>query len=216
MVERSKLLDIIRFRRSIREYDTRPIESWKMDAILEAARLAPSSSNSQPWRIIIVTDPGLKVKLSTATPAGIKQYPWMNDTPAIFVLCSVKSKEHKIGQFLGKNYELVDMGIVGEHIVLTATELGLATCWIGWFQKTRTKHILGIPASWQVVCLIPMGYPKKGSVKFEEMIPKYHETGIQQVGEPGMGDKAAKVRRPLGETIFYNEVKSTSPATKNN
>ncbi|MFX0102147.1 MAG: nitroreductase family protein [Candidatus Hodarchaeota archaeon] len=206
MKDRSIVLDIIRYRRSIRQYDPKPIEAWKLDAILEAARLAPSSSNSQPWRIIIVTDPALKAQLGKATPANIKSYPWMNDTPVILALCSVKSKEHKIGQLIGKNYEMVDMGVVGEHIVLTATELGLATCWIGWFHKTKTKRILKIPRLWKVVCLIPIGYPKKNNISFEEMVAKYKEEGIQQVGEPGIGDKGAKIRRPLDEIVFYNQM----------
>jgi nitroreductase len=122
-MERSSVFSVIRYRRSVRDYDPRPIEDWKMQLILEAARLAPSSTNSQPWRIVVVTNQALKEEIARATPVGINRHPWMNAAHAILVLCSAKSKVQRIAQFIGKNYALVDMGIVGEHIVLTAAEL---------------------------------------------------------------------------------------------
>ncbi|MEX2684557.1 MAG: nitroreductase family protein [Candidatus Sigynarchaeota archaeon] len=203
----SNLLAVIRYRRSVREYDPRPVEAWKMRAILEAARLAPSSTNSQPWRIIVVTDPGLKDEMARATPAGINQHPWMSAAHAILVLCSAKSGVQKIAQFLGKNYALVDMGIVGEHIVLVAAELGLGTCWVGWFNKTKIRRLLGIPSSWELVCLIPVGYPKGESIALEDIVRMYQKMEpLQQEGEPGIGMIAANTRRPLAETVFFNKM----------
>jgi len=206
-MERSNLLAIARYRRSVREYDPRPVEAWKMRAILEAARLAPSSTNSQPWRILVVTDQALKEEIARATPLGINQHPWMHSAHAILVLCSAKSGVQKIAQFLGKNYALVDIGIAGEHIVLAAAELGLGTCWVGWFNKTKTRQVLGIPSSWEVVCLVPVGYPKGGSISAAEILGKYPKIdGIQQEGEPGIGNIAANKRRPLDETVFFNKM----------
>jgi nitroreductase len=206
-MERSNTFAVIRYRRSVREYDPRPIEDWKLQLILEAARLAPSSTNSQPWRIFVVTDQALKDEIAQATPVGINRHPWMNAAYAILVLCSAKSGVQKVAQFLGKNYALVDMGIVGEHIVLTAAELGLGTCWVGWFHKTKTKRILSIPSSWEVVCLIPVGYPKGEGFTFEEMTSKYKKEGTsQQEGEPGIGNVAAKARRQISEIVFLNKL----------
>jgi nitroreductase len=206
-MERSNVFSVIRWRRSVRDYDPRPIEDWKLQLILEAARLAPSSTNSQPWRIVVVTDQILKDDIATATPVGINRHPWMNAAYAILVLCSAKSGVQRIAQFIGKNYALVDMGIVGEHIVLAAAELGLGTCWVGWFHKTNTKRLLRIPQSWEVVCLIPVGYPKGGGIELEEMQGKYQKAGTPQLeGEPGIGNVAAKARRPLGETFFFDKM----------
>ena len=69
-MERSTVFAAIRYRRSVRDYDPRPIEAWKLGILLEAARLAPSSTNSQPWRIVVVTDADLRKQLSVATPGG--------------------------------------------------------------------------------------------------------------------------------------------------
>jgi nitroreductase len=205
-MERSNTFAVIRYRRSVREYDPRPIEAWKLQLVLEAARLAPSSTNSQPWRIVVVTDQALKDEIAKATPVGINRHPWMNGAHAILVLCSAKSGVQKIAQFFGKNYALVDMGIVGEHIVLTAAELGLGTCWVGWFHKTKTKQLLGIPSSWEVVCLIPIGYPKLIGITLDQMSTNYQIGALQQEGEPGIGNVAAKARRPIDDTVFYNKM----------
>ena len=205
-MERSNVFPAIRYRRSVREYDPRPIESWKMQFIIEAARLAPSSTNSQPWRIIVVTDQALKDEIAQATPVGINRHPWMNTAHAIIVLCSAKSGVQKIAQFIGKNYALVDIGIVGEHLVLTAAELGLGTCWVGWFHKTKTKRLLHIPPSWEVVCLIPVGYPKAEGIKLADLSSKHQDGAPQQEGEPGIGNVAAKARRPIDETVFINKM----------
>jgi len=206
-MERSDLLAIIRYRRSVRDYDSRPVEDWKLNTILEAARLAPSSTNSQPWRIIVVKDVELRTKLGDATPASINRHPWFEKAPVILVLCTVKSGIQKFAQFLGKNYQLVDMGIVGEHIVLTATELGLGTCWVGWVHKSHIKRVLNIPTNWEVACIIPIGYPKGESIPKEEIYAKYSKIEPRQnEGELGIGNTPAKKRYSLGEIVFSDKM----------
>ncbi len=201
----SKVFGIIRFRRSIREYDPRPIESWKQDLLLEAARLAPSSTNSQPWRIIVVQDPQLKMILADATPGKIRTHPWLANAPVIFILCAEKSKTQRyFGQLIGKDYHLVDMGIVGEHICLVAAELGLGTCWLGWIYKKEIKKAFNIPILWEVVCLISVGYPAGESDALKQKIEATEPR--QQAGEIGMGGVAARERFPAGKIIFYDKV----------
>nr|MDO8109528.1 nitroreductase family protein [Candidatus Sigynarchaeota archaeon] len=207
-MERSDVFAIIRYRRSVREYDPRPIEDWKLDLILESARLAPSSTNSQPWRIIVVKDAALKTTLSDATPASINRHPWFEKAPVILVLCTVKSGTQKFAQFLGKNYQLVDMGIVGEHIVLTAAELGLGTCWVGWVHKSHIKKVLSIPTNWEVACIIPVGYPKGESIPREKVYEKFSTVAPRQLeGEAGIGNTPANKRRSIDEIIFHEKVK---------
>ncbi|MBN2152373.1 MAG: nitroreductase family protein [Candidatus Lokiarchaeota archaeon] len=213
-MEASNLLAVIRYRRSVREYDPRPIEQWKVRAVLEAARLAPSSTNSQPWRILVVTDPALKDGMARATPAGINRHPWMRDAPAILVLCAVKSGVQKFAQLIGKNYHLVDMGIVGEHIVLAAAELGLGTCWVGWFHKSRVRKLLGIPLAWELVCLLPVGYPKDCSLPAGELLARHaSDASTQREGEPGIGAVPAKARLRLDEVVFENKMERMKDGT---
>ncbi|MFX0102164.1 MAG: nitroreductase family protein [Candidatus Hodarchaeota archaeon] len=201
----SSFFSVIRYRRSVREYDPRPIEDWKLQIVLEAARLAPSSTNSQPWRLIVVKDAGLRAELAVATPQGIRKHPWMNQSPVVIVLCALPSFDQRFGQLIGKDYHLVDMGIVGTHLVLMAAELGLGTCWVGWVHKKRVKKMLNIPKLWEVVCLISLGYPKNPDEpdmkeKFTSVEP------LQEAGEKGIGGIDAKDRKPTEEIIFYDKV----------
>ncbi len=200
----SKVFGVIRFRRSIREYNPRPVENWKLDLLLEAARLAPSSTNSQPWRIIVVQDPQLKKIIADATPGKIRAHPWLANAPVILIFCAKKSKTQRyFGQLIGKNYHLVDMGIVGEHICLTAADLGLGTCWIGWIYKKQIKKAFNLPLLWEVVCLIAVGYPAGEPAvqvqRIETIEPR------QQAGEIGMGGVAARERFPAGKIFFYDK-----------
>ncbi len=202
----SKIFGIIRFRRSIRDYDPRPIESWKLHLLLEAARLAPSSMNSQPWRIFVVQDPKLKKILADATPGKIHAHPWLSNAPIVFILCAMKSKTQRyFGQLIGKNYHLVDMGIVGEHICLEATELGLGTCWLGWIDKKQIKKAFNIPLLWEVVCLISAGYP---STTLNAQPPQIETAEPpQQPGESGIGGVPSRERYPQEKIFFYDKLK---------
>jgi nitroreductase len=206
-MEQSTVFAAIRYRRSIRDYDPRPIEDWKLDMLLEAARLAPSSTNSQPWRIIVVTDPELRKQISMATPGGINRHVWMENAPVVLALCTIKSNVQKFAQFIGKNYQFVDMGIAGEHVVLVAAELGLGTCWVGWIDKKRLKRILGIPATGELVLLITVGYPKNGSITAAEMVEQFSTVEPRQEhGEIGIGGIAANKRKSLDEIIFHDKI----------
>jgi len=207
IMERSTVFAAIRYRRSVREYDPRPIEDWKLDILLESARLAPSSTNSQPWRIIVVKNPDTRKQLSLATPGGINHHYWMVDAPVVLVMCAIKSNVQKFAQLIGKNYHLVDIGIAGEHVVLAATELGLGTCWVGWIDKKRVRAILGIPAQAEIVCLIGVGYPKNGAIPVSEMTDQFAAVEPRQEnGEIGIGGIAANKRKSLEEIIFHEKV----------
>ncbi|HME55782.1 MAG TPA: nitroreductase family protein [Candidatus Lokiarchaeia archaeon] len=206
-MEKSTVFAAIRYRRSVREYDPRPIEDWKLDILLEAARLAPSSTNSQPWRIVVVKDPDIRKQLSLATPGGINHHKWMEDAPVVMALCAIKSNAQKFAQLIGKNYHLVDIGIAGEHVVLTATELGLGTCWVGWIDKKRVRSILGIPANAEIVCLLIIGYPKNEAFSAGEMVDQFAAVEPrQEQGEIGIGGIAANKRKSLDEIVFHDKV----------
>lgn len=155
------LLELIRQRKSVREFLDKPVEREKIMMCLEAARLAPSASNSQPWRFIVVDDKKLKDKLCATAFSGIYRVnAFCKTAPVIVVVISEKSKflARIGGMFRGTKYYLIDIGIACEHFVLEAEDLGLGTCWIGWFNEKAVKSVLKIPQDKKIDILIALGY----------------------------------------------------------
>ena len=158
-----KTLDeLIKGRRSIRKYLDEPVEKEKIEAILEAARLSPSACNAQPWRIIAVTDKKIIELLRKGGLGGVVvPNNWAKSAPAVLVVCAETNfLTHAIGSGI-KNvqWHLIDIGICMEHMALKAVELGLGSCYIGWFNEKELRKILDIPKSWKVECLLTLGYP---------------------------------------------------------
>ncbi|MGZ4887404.1 MAG: nitroreductase family protein [Candidatus Aminicenantales bacterium] len=154
-------IDIVRSRRSIRRFLPRPVEKEKILACLEAARLAPSSHNSQPSRFVVIDEPGLKATLCREAFSGIyKMSQFAAQAPVIIVVMAAKDVvAHRLGRRIqGVSFHLIDIGIAGEHLVLQAEELGLATCWMGWFNGRRVRRVLKPPRKFEVVALLPIGY----------------------------------------------------------
>ncbi len=156
------LLELIKHRKSIRGFTNRPVEREKIMMCLEAARLAPSACNSQPWKFIVVDDKKLKNKLCKAALSGIySMNSFCKTAPVIVAAISEKSKflARIGGMFRGTKYYLIDIGVTCEHFVLEAEELGLGTCWIGWFNEEAVKSILNVPKNKKIDILIALGYP---------------------------------------------------------
>lgn len=148
-------------RRSIRRYLPTPVEPEKLRACLEAARIAPSANNVRPWRFLIVDEPALKDKLSAEAFSGIyAASKFAAKAPVILVLLAKPGGAAiRLGSKIqGVPFYLLDMGIAGEHIVLQAEELGLSTCWMGWFDYRKARKVLGIPGAFKLVAMMPLGY----------------------------------------------------------
>jgi nitroreductase len=145
------VIDAIRRRYSCRAYQEKPIEQEKLDSIFEAARLAPSAKNTQDWRFVVITDKETKrlVADTTNRPQVFQK------AAAIIVACSNSNEVMRCGQAIGP----IDVAIALEHIALQATELGLATCWIGSFYTDKVRAILNIPADIAIIELMTIGYP---------------------------------------------------------
>jgi nitroreductase len=141
----------IRSRYSCRQYQDKPLEQDKLAAVLEAARQAPSAKNLQDWRLVVVTDKQTKKKLAVAA----NDQTFLEEAGAIIVACTVSDHVMRCGQAVGP----IDVAIALEHICLQATELGLATCWIGSFYADKVKAIVGIPEGVTVIELMALGYP---------------------------------------------------------
>ena len=155
---------ILAGRRSIRRYLETPVEPEKLRACLEAARIAPSAHNAQPWRFIVLDDPALKDVVTAHAFTGIyRTSRFAAKAPVLMVLLARKTfVAHQLGaRFQRLPYYFVDLGIAGEHVVLQAEELGLATCWMGWFNRGRLRRALKIPRRFKIVALMPLGYAEK-------------------------------------------------------
>ncbi|MGB4705470.1 MAG: nitroreductase family protein [Candidatus Saccharicenans sp.] len=154
--------EIIKSRRSIRRYLDRPVEREKIVACLEAARLAPSAENAQPWRFLVIDDPGLREKVAEKAFSGIYSFCRFAARAPVLVLLLAKKDflANRLGRLVqGTQFYLLDLGIAGEHFVLKAEELGLGTCWIGWFNIRGLRKLLKIPRRYQPVAIISVGYP---------------------------------------------------------
>ena len=164
----SSFTNLVHQRRSIRSYLNKPVEKDKIIQCIEAARVAPSAENVEPWRFFVIDDTELKNKFCEHVFSGIYSFSkWAANAPVIIViLAKLDVLANRLGkQIQGTHYYLIDIGIAGEHIVLQAKELGLGTCWIGWFNAKKAKKFLKIPRSYKVVSLIIMGYPDKNPLK---------------------------------------------------
>ena len=166
-----EVLEAIRTRRSIRDYKKDAVEKKKLLNVLEAARLAPSAANRQPWSFIVVTDPSVKESLRSSYDRD-----WFVFAPIIIAACAFPDEAWVRGD--GEEYWKVDVSIAMQNLVLAAWSEGLGTCWIGAFDEEEAKKALGIPADVRVVAMTPLGYPAedKGPVtarKSLEEITRY-------------------------------------------
>ncbi len=154
-------IELVKQRTSCRSYEPRPVPKAHLERMLEAAHLAPSACNKQPWRFAVVEDATVRIRLvNESFLAGIPMK-WAEDAGAIIALGMKKSAiTHRVApKISGVDYPLLDLGIAGEHLVLQAEELGLATCWIGWIKPKAVRRIVGWPRSIEPVGLITVGWP---------------------------------------------------------
>jgi nitroreductase len=160
-VQPTPFQELVRNRRSVRRYLDKPVEREKILACLEAARLAPSAENVQPWRFLVIDDPDVRQQFAAAAFSGIYSFSrFAAKAPVlIIILARPDLLANRIGkQIQGVSFYLIDVGIAGEHFALQAEELGLGTCWMGWFNSRRTRKFFRIPRQFKIVCLMTLGY----------------------------------------------------------
>jgi nitroreductase len=151
-----KFLDLAKRRYSCRKYDKRPIEQDKLDLILEAARIAPSAANYQPWHFIVIED-----KDALSNIHSIYHRDWFRDAPCVMIICGDHSQSWKRKD--GKDHSDIDIAIAVDHMTLQAAELGLGTCWICNFENELCSKLLNLPSNLEPVVLLPVGYPLDSS-----------------------------------------------------
>jgi nitroreductase len=156
-------------RKSVRSFKDEEIPDEIISRVLEAARLAPSASNRQEWRFIVVRDQVMRKKLAEAA-RGQK---FVGEAPVVLACCA-ETDEHVMA--CGQLCYPIDVAIAMDHITLCAAVEGLGTCWIGAFDEDQVKQLLNIPSPVRVVGLLPIGYPtdpssvKKKRLTLEEIV----------------------------------------------
>jgi len=178
---KNNLLDLMRTRKSVRKYRNEQVSREIIECCLEAARLAPSACNSQPWSFIVADTEPVRAKLAQAAFSGM--YAMNNFAAQAPVLIAVLTERSKFaavlaGKFRGVQYSLMDIGIACAFLSLAAEEQGVGACLLGWFDEKAVKNVLGLPGNVRIDIMISMGYSAE--------------------------DKAtAKVRKPPRETWKY-------------
>lgn len=161
-------LELVKTRQSVRKYSPQAIEPEKIEQCIEAARLAPSACNSQPWKFIVLNDEDIKNKVARETYNMVVQFnKFVVEAPMIVVLMMEKPKviSQIGGRIKNKDFYLMDVGIAAEHFCLQATELGLGTCILGWFNEKKIAEILKIPKNKRIGLIITVGYPQDNIIR---------------------------------------------------
>lgn len=178
-----KFIDLIMLRQSVRRYADKPVGKEKLDRCLQAAFMAPSACNAQPWKFIVVDEPGLVKKVARETWNKLVAFnKFVDQAPVIIVITIEKSPVVPTvgGIIKNKEYPLIDIGIAAEHFCLQATEEGLGTCMLGWYNEKPIQKLLNIPRNRRIGLLISLGY------------------------EPDGYKQRQKIRKVLSKVVSYN------------
>ncbi|MEE8356241.1 MAG: nitroreductase family protein [Anaerolineales bacterium] len=148
---------LVNLRYSCRHYSPAPVEERLLEKVLNAARMAPTASNKQPFQIIIITTENKQEDL-----LKIYNRKWFVQAPLILCICSIPEQGWIRHSYDKKNYSIVDAAIVIDHLTLQAADLGLGTCWIAAFNPSEAIEYLRIPKGVEPIAFTPLGYPLDG------------------------------------------------------
>jgi nitroreductase len=143
--------ELIRQRYSVRAYRPDPVAEETLQQVLEAARLAPTAANRQPFQLSVIPTAGREAELQR-----IYRREWFVQAPLVICISSVPAQGWV--RMDGKSYVDVDVAIAMDHLILAATELGLGTCWIGAFDPDAAREVLNLPDGLEPLLFTPLGY----------------------------------------------------------
>lgn len=172
-------VDLVRARYSLRQYSDFPVADEVVDKCLDAARLAPSACNSQPWSFIAARTPEKVESLAKAAFSGLySMNAFAAKAPVLIAVVTKRSGYAALlgGMFRGVKYSLIDIGIACEHLALQAAELGLGACMLGWLNERAVKRELGLPRSARIDLMISLGYPLK-----EGFVPPKKRRSLEEI-----------------------------------
>lgn len=168
--------DLFTARFSCRRFQPRPLARAEVEALLEAARWAPSAGGLEPWRFVVVTSPPVRAALAEAALGQS----FVAAAPVVVVVCAVPAESARLYGERGRTlYCLQDTAAATENLLLAAAARGIGSCWVGAFTEQRVAELLGLPGGLWPVALVPLGYPAEGP--------------------------PARRRRPLAEVVLWEE-----------
>lgn len=173
-------LSLVKTRQSVRGYLTKPVEKDKLDRCLEAARLAPSACNAQPWTFIVVDDASIKNRLADLTAdRWLPLNHWTKQAHVHVVLVvEAANLTSRLGAwFKQRDFAWMDVAIAAEHFCLQAAAEGLGTCMLGWFKEDKVRALLNIPEGKRIGLIITLGYPADDTIR--PKIRKAHTTVVR-------------------------------------
>lgn len=147
-------LDLARRRYSVRRYRPDPIPDELLAAVLEAARVAPTAANRQPFRVIVIHTAGRETELRR-----IYDSEWFTSAPVILCVVAVRGEAWSRTMYDGRSHADIDAAIVMDHMILAAADAGLGTCWIAAFNPAAAREVLAIPPEGEPMLFTPLGYP---------------------------------------------------------
>jgi nitroreductase len=157
-----ELYEVMEKRHSIRAFQPREVEEEKVKRILQSAILAPSAGNLQPWEFILVKDEKMKRKLADA---ALGQN-FIQEAPVVIVVCANRERSGRIYGTRGSQlYSILDSAIAATYILLSVTNEGLGSCWVGAFRDDEVSRALGLPEDIRPIGIFPIGYPAEEPFK---------------------------------------------------
>lgn len=144
--------ELVAKRYSCRSYKSDPVPDDVLQGVLEAARLAPTAANRQPFRLIVVHTAARKDDLKR-----VYSREWFTQAPIVICACGIPDRAWVRSD--GKRYTDVDVTIAMDHVIMAATDAGLGTCWIGAFNPAAAREVLGLPEAVEPIAMTPLGYP---------------------------------------------------------
>ncbi|MDI6718371.1 MAG: nitroreductase family protein [Methanomicrobiales archaeon] len=151
-VSAGDFLELAKNRYSVRTFEKRKVEEEKLNAVLEAARLAPTAANRQPFQLIVIHTDGKEADLRRIYD---RDFFW--SAPLLICACALPSQAWTRAD--GRNYGSVDVAIAVDHLTLAAASMGLGTHWVAAFDVGAAREVLGIPPDVEPVAFTPLGYP---------------------------------------------------------
>lgn len=168
-------LSLAKRRFSVRKYTDKPIPRDVLERVLEAGRMAPSAVNFQPWKFVVIDEPGMLEKVFATYKRD-----WIRSAPVVIVVCGDHTRSwHRAD---GKDHADIDIAITVDHMTLAAVEEGLGTCWVCNFNSMDLAKVLNLPKGTEAAVMLPLGYP----------------------AEEGDPDRHTEKRKPLEEITVYN------------
>lgn len=170
-----KFIELAKARYSVRSYLPKKIEEEKLQLILEAGRVAPTACNNQPQRVLVLQSEESLKKISETAPSK------MFGAPCVIVVCADRTKTW-VRPIDGMNSADIDASIVTDHMMLQATELGIGSVWICYFDAEKIKKAFGLPEGVEPINILALGYTDE---------------------TPQSSDRHDTRRKKLSETVFF-------------